>query len=370
MIDSSAPGSELVIPAGVWAFSHLVVAVPGLKLRGSPTGTILRHLDPTANAIVVRAGDVSLSDLRMEGCATAATSSCFAVMTEVEHPATRLRLERLQFTGPDQQRGFSSAIKLEQGADGAVVRGCNFERMWGTASGFGYAILCGRLTGALIENNTANAPRGRGRHFVYLSAGASDCRVLNNHSDGFDFEAMTIYATDAQTPGQRNRIQGNVIRSAARLGLVGIGAISVFGNARDNEIVGNTIAGSLGSGIVADGTGSGGLQRNHFIDNSIESSGCIGLDLISLQGGTVRGNRITESSLSSPGLHSNIRLVSDGQRPTRDISVTRNISTGPRFSRSAFQINPTPPLPIGIRLWDNQFARCRFTDVELSGLTV
>lgn len=370
LIDAAGEGGEAVIPPGVWHFRHLVVRRRALRLRGNGPDTILRHSNPEANAIVIQAPGVSLSDFRIEGSADAPRHSRFAIFTAAGDPTAGLRIERLIFSGTDRRHGFTNAIKLDDGADRSVVRECRFEQLIGASSGFGYGILCGAVSQGLIERNRAEGRMGRGRHFVYLSAGASHCIVRDNDSLGFDFEAMTIYALDEQPPARGNLISGNRILRPAQAGGAGIGAISIFRNAQANTLRDNIIIESRGSGIVLNGTGTSDFRDNHVINNQVLDSAYIGIDVTSLQGGSLIANEIRESSRAEPGVHSNIRLVSDGVHPVRDLVVERNRSWGERYARSPFQINRTLPQPIRLRLNDNDFRRGSLTGPELNGLRV
>jgi len=363
-----ATGGPVYVPPGTYLVSSLTIAVAGTRLFGAGPGSILRHTNAALNAITVTVDDVEISDLRMEGCATSATDEKFAIYTESAHPATRLGIERVIFSGATSSLGFTNAIKFDANCDYGRVRDCRFERLWGTATNFGYGILVGGITGGLFAGNTGIGTTSRGRHFLYLSSGASKCWAISNHSSGWYGEPFAIYSTNEQDTCDGNVIAFNTIDAAASVASSSTGAIALAQNVANTLVIGNIIAASASCGIKADGTDSSLFKNNRFIGNTIVNSGFIGIDAISLQGGDISNNDVRESSQSSPGTYSNIRLASDGSIASSNILVSGNRSTGTSQARSAFQLNATSPVPTGIKVMGNYFPACQVTSIELNGV--
>ena len=365
-----ATGKDVFFPAGTWSFDQVIVTTPGQRFYGVGPAAIIRASDATKDLFLVRAADVDFIDLQMEGVSTSAVNGTFAIKTDAAYPAPRLRVERVQFTGEDSTKGFNNAVKFDIGADNGSVTKCYIERLWGTASGYGYGVLCGDVDGVIVEGCSGVGTAGRGRHFVYLSAGASNCKVIANPSIvGFESSAITIYATDVQPACDGNIIAFNTLTNCVTSNSFSASAIDMFLNTTNTLVFGNIINGSGGCGIRAEGTGSTKLKNNNIIGNTINNSRYIGIEVVSLIGGSVCNNTINESGLAAAATYSNIRLISDGTTATSDILVTGNRSLGPTYSRSPFQINSTSPTPTSLKVYGNKFSVCNLTDVELGGVT-
>ena len=364
-----ATGKDVFFPAGTWSFDQVIVTTPGQRFYGEGPATIVRASDATKDLFLVRVADVRFSDLRMEGASTSETNGTFAIKTDSAYPAPRLRIENVQFSGADSAKGFNNGVKFDTGADYGTVYGCYFERLWGNDSGYGYGVLCGAAEGVVAEANSGIGTAGRGRHFIYFSAGASRCKAIGNDSEGFDSSAIAIYATDAQTTCDSNVVAFNTLINPALTGGFTLSGIEIYQNVQNTLVIGNTVRGSGGRGIMLDGTSSTKLKNNRVVGNTVENSQYIGIDVISMQGGEISGNRIIESGLASAGTYANIRLVSDGTTATSDLLITGNRSLGPTYSRSAFQINSTSPTPTSLKVYGNKFSVCNLTDVELGGVT-
>lgn len=347
-VDAAERGTPVWIGNGVYSCRGIVVSTPGLTMTGPGT---LRQRSITSHLIEVRAADVTISSLRFEGIALSATEAAFAVYTSSDYPARGLQLIDLTVSSSAPERGFNNGFKLDVGADRSRVANCLIERLHGSENGFGYAILCGAVSHCLLENNTGLGGAGRGRHFIYLSSGASFTRAINNSVRDFERDGITVYAKDYQPACVGNEISNNILLRCANS--VVNGSISIAQNVSGSIISGNLIRSSGGCGILADGTGSRLLRNNDIIGNRILDSQFIGIDLKAFRGGRVLRNEVFESSHAAPGTYSNIRLSSDGETATTDVLLEGNTSGGRRFARSAFQTNATEPLPRGIVLRHN-----------------
>ncbi len=366
--EAVATGKDVFFPAGAWPFGQLVVTTQGQRFFGEGPASIVRAIDATKDLFLVRAADVNFFGLRLEGASTSETNGTFAIKTDVAYPAPRLRVEDCVFSGEDSTKGFNNGVKFDTGADSGLVHGCHFERLWGNDSGYGYGVLCGDVDAIIVTSNSGVGTSGRGRHFCYLSGGASYCKVTHNHVIGFDSDAITLFSYDAQPAVHGNIIADNTILNPITTPAFYNAGISLFLNCNNNKIVNNIIVGSGGKGINIDGTDSTKLVDNSIIGNTIINSQYIGIDVISAVGGEISGNRINESSLAAAGTYANIRLVSDGTTATSGVLVAGNRSSGSTYSRSAFQINSTAPTPTGLKVYGNKFDMCNAADVELGGV--
>jgi len=362
-----ATGKSIFFPAGTYLTDLQTLSTTGQTLFGEGQNSVILAKTATTNLFNVNASYVTFRDLRMNGAATSAANTTFAIFTATGTPAGFLTVQRVLFSGNSSGTGFNNAIKFDNNCNDGTVIDCTFERLWGTASGYGYGILCAGNK-ATIAYNWFGATANRGRHAIYLSAGASDCVVTGNFVSGFTYEGITQFAT--ASPCYRNIYTDNIVTSSATIASFPIGAMGIYGKSANAIISNNIVAGSGSCGIVLDGTGSGGDLQNTIISgNHISASGLIGLEVKGATAGEIVNNKIYESSTSVAGTYSNIRLISDGTTGTSGFLISGNHSAGPTYSRSAFQLNSTAPTPSNLTITGNRFEQCNLTTIELSGVT-
>lgn len=367
---AAACGTEVLVPDGLYNVSAFAMTTAGAAFVGQGAGTVVRATDPALNMITLAADDIRLERMRLEGAATSAADSTFAIFSAAAAPAKRAKLIDLIASGQDAARGFNSFAKFDTGCDYPEVRGCYVERLWGTNSGRGYGVLCGGVIAPKVLGNVFIGSAGRGRHAVYLSAGTSYGRALYNYVSEFQGEGITSYTTDAQPATVDNIIAFNTLIGCASSGGFWNSSISLFTNTHECTVAFNRIKNSGGCGIKSDGTGSVNHRNNRIIGNQVLESGYVGIDIASLQGFDLVLNHVRESSQVAAGTHPNIRLLSDGVTATSAGLVALNRSHGSAFARSAFQCNATAPVPSDIKCTGNHFEVCNLTDVELNSAIV
>lgn len=364
-----ATGRSVLFPAGTYLTGAQTVASAGQILFGEGAASIILAQSVASNLFTVSADYVGFQDLRMNGVATSNANSTFAIYTAAASPAKYMTVERVVFSGADAAHGFNNAIKLDTNSSYATLINCKIERLFGSISGTGYGVLCGQASACKIIDNWMQASSGRGRHGVYLGAGTSDCLVQGNSISGFDFEGITQYANGAQPACANNTIIGNSVTSCVASGNVSSGAIGIYGHSSRALLSCNTVSSSGGKGIAVDGTGVTDCADTVIDGNTVANSALIGIDVIAGVRGSISNNNIRESGLASAGVSSNIRLVSDGTTASSGFLVSGNNSSGPVYSRSAFQLNATLPVPSNLTVTGNKFEPCNLTTVELSGVT-
>lgn len=362
-----ATGKAVFFPKGTYLSGAQTVTTQGQTFFGEGAGSIIQASSASASLFTVQASYVTFTDLRMNGASTSDATISYAIFTDQANPALFLTAERLLITGASAPFGFNDGIKLDNGCTYSNIINCHFDRLWGAISGTGYGVLCAGNRAKIISCNFFGSS-GRGRHAVYITAGASDCIVSENSVDGFDFDGITQYAIGAQSSCDRNIYSSNIVTNCVSGGNVTSGAIGIFGYTDSALIIGNTITGSSAKGIVVDGTGVITNKNTVITGNIVNYSALIGIDLIACVGGAITCNKVFESSTTSAGTYSNIRLVSDGTTATSDIIVTGNHSAGATYARSAFQLNSTAPTPSNVAAYGNQFDLCNLTSVELNGV--
>ena len=364
-----ATGRSVLFPAGTYLTGAQTVASAGQILFGEGAASIILAQSAASNLFTVSADQVGFQDLRLNGAATGNVNTTFAIYTAAASPARYMTVERVVFSGADAAHGFNNAIKFDTNSSYATVVNCKIDRLFGSISGTGYGVLCGQAAACKVVDNWMQASSGRGRHGVYLSAGTSDCLVQGNSISGFDFEGITQYASGVQPACTGNIITGNTVSDCVLSGNNGSGAIGVYGHSGRVLISGNVIKNSGAKGIAVDGTGFTDCLDTVIDGNTITNSALIGIDVIAGVRGSISNNNIRESGLVSAGVSSNIRLVSDGTTASSGWLISGNNSSGPSYSRSAFQLNATVPVPSNLTVTANKFEPCNLTTVELGGVT-
>ena len=363
-----ASGRSVLFPAGTYLTGAQTIASAGQILFGEGVASIILAQSATSNLFTVTADHVGFQDLRLNGAATSNANNTFAIFTFAASPARYMTVERVVFSGADAVHGFNNAIKFDTNSSYASVVNCKIDRLFGSISGTGYGVLCGQATACKVVDNWMQASSGRGRHGVYLGAGTSDCLVQGNSISGFDFEGITQYANGVQPGCANNTIIGNSVSSCVLSGNASSGAIGVYGHSSWALISCNSVSNSGAKGIVIDGTGFTDCMDTVIDGNTVVNSALIGIDVIAGVRGSVSNNLIRESSLASAGVSSNIRLASDGTTASSGFLVTANNSSGPVYSRSAFQLNATAPVPFNLTVTGNKFEPCNLTTTELGGV--
>lgn len=363
-----ASGRSVLFPAGTYLTGAQSISSAGQILFGEGAASVIKAATAGAHLFTVAADNVGFADLRLNGVATSNANNTFAIYTAAANPAKYMSIEQVIFSGADATRGFNNAIKLDTGSNNALIANCTVERLVGNTSGTGYGVLSGQVTGCKVVANWMQASAGRGRHGVYLGAGTSDCLVQGNSISGFDFEGITQYANGTQPPCAGNIITGNSVTSCALSGNPSSGAFGVYGHSNRTLISSNIVKNSGAKGIAIDGTGFTDCADTVIDGNTVTNSALIGIDVIAGVRGSVSNNLIRESSLASAGVSANIRLVSDGVTASSGFLISGNNSSGPVYSRSAFQLNATVPVPFNLTVTGNRFEPCNLVTVELGGV--
>jgi len=366
-----------MVPPGTYLVSQVTMTVAGVEFVGNGETSIIKGSDATKDLFLVRAANVRFADLRFEGPATSAANSKFAILTDVAYAAPRLTVENCTFSGAAAGSGFTNAVKFDEGCDYSTVSNCKIERLWGNASGYGYGVLMGKVTGCVIHGNRIIGSSGRGRHGIYVSSGATRNKVVNNHIAGIDYDAITVFAYESQSTCYGNIIGFNTISGCVIASTSG--AISLARNVQNTLVIGNVIETSGGVGILCEGSAPPGdtaslvqLKNNHLHNNVIYNSSYWGIAIYGMQGGSVIGNDIYESSQTAAGSYSNIQVkcTTTASFKSSDIHFAGNRSTGTTNARSAFNADSTAPAPTGLVLKANYFPTCQTAALEVSGVTV
>jgi hypothetical protein len=347
-----ATGASVYFPEGTYKTGPQTITTAGQTLFGTGKKSVILASTAGVNLFVVEADYVTFRDLRMNGAETDATNNEFAIFTDAATPAQFLAVENVLFSGASAATGFNNAVKFDSGCDYGVVANCNMERLWGNLSGNGYGILTG-ANNAAFRDNTLLASSGRGRHGIYVSAGASDNEVSGNFVSAFDLEGITQYSTGAQAACARNKYIGNTLTGCAIANNPTSGSIGIYGHSLGAIITANTVTASGQLGIAIDGTNVADCSNTIISDNFVGFSATTGIRLVSPIACSVTGNTVYESSTASAGTSSNIEVKSDGTTAPSDVLIEGNQVWGPVYSRSAVRIDPTAPTPIKTKLQFN-----------------
>lgn len=347
-----ATGASVYFPEGTYKTGQQTLSTAGQTLFGAGEKSIILASTADVDLFVVAADYVTIRDLRMNGAETGATNNKFAVFTAAASPAQFLTVSNVLFSGAGAATGFNNAVKFDTGSDYGSVIGCSIDRLWGNLSGNGYGILSS-ANRATFRDNILIASSGRGRHGIYISAGASDNEISGNFLVGFDFEGITQYSTGVQPACARNKYIGNTLGGCAASNNPTSGSIGIYGHSLGAVISANTITSSGQIGIAVDGTGVSDCSNTIIADNFVAFSATTGIRLVSAVACSITGNTVYESSTASTGTSSNIEIKSDGATASSNILVEGNQVWGPVNSRSAVRIDSTAPVPTKVKLQFN-----------------
>lgn len=347
-----ATGASVYFPQGTYKTDTQTLSTAGQTLFGDGVKSIILAKTAGTNLFVVEEDYVTIRDLRMNGVEVASGNSSFAVFTATAAPAQFLSVLNVLFSGASAATGFNNAIKFDTGCDYGTVSGCKIDRLWGNVSGSGYGVL-NAANNVSICDNTLIASSGRGRHGIYISAGASDNEISGNFLVGFDFEGITQYSTGVQPACARNKYIGNTLGGCAASNNPTSGSIGIYGHSLGAVISANTITSSGQIGIAVDGTGVTDCSNTIIADNFVAFSATTGIRLVSAVACSITGNTVYESSTASTGTSSNIEIKSDGATASSNILVEGNQVWGPVNSRSAVRIDSTAPVPTKVKLQFN-----------------
>lgn len=369
-------GHDLIFPDGVFSCgSGLTISTTGQSIFGFGENSIIRQSAVGYDLFTVTVNNVSIQDLQMQGPATAATAGTlyFAVMADAAAQPNYLNIRRVKFSGSDSNKGFYGAVKYNSGCNYGTVDQCQIERLWGGAGDCGYGILAGNVTSLEVINCRGIAASGRGRHMVYLSAGASDCLVSGNYAYGFNEAAYQQFSQGGQPICYRNTFSDNYAISCSSNGTSTSSSLQISGHSQDAKVIGNQISGSGRNGISVYNYLLTDCSDTLVSENTIRDSKYYGIWVSGVKGATLQGNKVSESSRVSSGTYSNIQIESDDVTPvaTTNVIVAGNNSDGASFAKSAIAIAGTTP-PTGVILSeDNYFPVCVTSDIEVnSGITV
>lgn len=364
-----ASGNDVYMPEGSYSVgSKVALDNADQQLLGAGNLTVIVPNAATFNVFEPEADNITIRNMKINGAASDDTTTQYGIFTAAANPAKYLKIYNVTFSGATASDGLNNGIKFDTGSDYGEVAHCDFERLWGEISGTGYGVLAGTVTRLNVHDNNGIGAAGRGRHFIYLSAGCEDCDVSHNYAIAFNEDAFTMASTGGQSPNKRCKFVHNWAIDCCVNGTTASGAVSIFGHAEDVEIVDNIIRGSKAKGITVDVNGETDIDGVTISGNKVRNSDLVGIDMISATNVLVEGNRVHESSQASVGVSANIRIASDGTTTPDGYLIAANHSTGPTNARSPFKIDSTSPTVTNIKLDGNFFPTCNFAGIELNGV--
>lgn len=367
-----ATGRSVLVPKGTYLVDQVTLGTAGQVLFGQGFDSIVRQRTSNLNLITLNADRTGVSNLKLEGIETTITNSKFAIYT---NGATlyHLVVDNVWFSSASAGSGFNNAVKFDAGCIAPRMSHCVVERLWGdnTLDGRGYGVLLGACTGAQVLGNKFQGSGGRGRRAVYVSSGCSDFEVANNLINSFTWQGITCYSTSAQTQIRRGVISGNILSSTPSVASSSNSAIGCEENIASVVIANNVIHASAANGILCTSlAGVSTVMQDIVVDgNIVTSCGYIGIDFQGVTGGSIVNNTVYESSASSAGTYSNIRLAATSPYGvgTSGIIINGNRAYGSSFARSPLQFNATAPVPTNIRLGVNYMPNGTTAGIEYAG---
>jgi hypothetical protein len=358
-----ATGKPVYFPVGTYLVNSILpLSFAGQSFYGDGPNSIIRATNPGLPMWkpTEPLSGLSWYNLRFEGSAVDSTTVQRCIETEPGSPLTNVLIQNCQFSGADSLHGFNWAAVANDESHRWRVLSNVFERLQGSASGFGYGFITGHSNAHAVAFNNFTGTPGRGRHAVYLSGSSSHCRVIGNVSTGMNFEHFTMNADNVNVTCKYNVMSGNVCIGGGTIAVGDSGAIGIYGKSQFNLIAQNIIQGYAGEGIAVSDSGIGGENSgNTIFGNVVERVHRRGIAIMGAQDTLVVSNHVIECSQDNPGAgtHAGIDVRSNaafGVQAVDNTVVVNNLSYGDD-QRCGFNIDPTSPLPTNTVLKGNVF---------------
>lgn len=368
MATAVASGHSLELPEGTMLIgSNIRLTKPGQAIVGKGAMSIFQATSGTYNLFTAEAENVTFRSVRFNGGANSSTTTQYAVFTATTTPAETLKFVDCIFSGSSATVGLNNCVKWDTGSHSGFAIQNIVERLQGSAASTGYGFLVGDADYFVGFANKGTGSTGRGRHLIYISAGASYAVVAKNRVTDFDEDGITQYATASQDACEGNIYEGNIILRCAQSGTLDSAAMGIYGRARGSSVRGNIILESGNHGITVNVFGATDTLDTNVGDNTVLYSQKVGINAVSPTGLHIADNIVRESSQSSAGLHSNINITSNSTTSPARILITGNDSSGTTTARSALRFDPSASTASGVKISGNYFPTCNFADIELNG---
>jgi len=366
-------GRDVDLSYGVYKCGALFMAADNQKIFSHRGGTIIA----TSSAIqqITVAGDSQrISGIRFKGVATTSNPTLYFAIYTSATPATNITIDNCYFTGTDASHGWNNGIKLAIDCHGAMIFHNRIDSLWGSADG-GYAILVSDSDHCLIHQNIIigdSATQLRGRHGVYLSAGAQYNSVTNNFIYGTYEAGITHFSQNTQDVCDSNLIAENYVIRCSRAANFAGGGITIGGKSTRCMCLNNIVLESPAKGITLDATNYGTsvapiAYGNVVRGNKVYNSGSFGITMINQDSFVIADNDIRDSSVGYPGTYPHIGLDNIvGGFGCQNGYVGNNQCNVSVTARSSFQCNAAYAA-VNITVVGNKFPVCNLTDIELNG---
>lgn len=341
---------DTLLVAGSTSFSKPIVLIGTLVTvqAAAPTFNLLRLLGGSSGS--------RIEGLSFRGAATTDQTSQFAIAGDPSSPVSGVTIRNCSFVSGTSTPHLNSGVKVAAGCNDWAIDRCHFAGLVGSRSGVGYGVLVGAASRCRVTGSTLAGAFGRGRHGVYLSAGASFSQISGNTFAGFNEAAISVYAFARQPACTSNTITGNTINGAAMNVTPDSASIQVNGNCHDNQVTGNIVQASGAHGILVSGAGQGPTNvGNRVANNQIVASRWAGIAVLGAQRTRVENNQIRAAVQTPPGRYGAIRIGSTGTFGTQacdGISIVGNLCEG-YSSAPAIEVDVSVLTPTNYVIRDN-----------------
>lgn len=353
--------AEINLPLGTYMVSSTVtISASNARLVGDGAKSIIKATVATFHPITLAstANGAFLANFAIYGAAIDATTIQTGIFTTTA--PDDVVITNVTFAGPTATVGLNVGIK-NNGGTGLRWRitGNIFLEIIGSSSS-GYGILFGGDVGggssyAIISNNLFYCSGTRGRHAVYLSAGASRNLVTGNTIFGFQLTKIVVFALAAQATCTKNIISNNVSYAGGSGGTNG--CFDVEGNATENVIQGNRSYDYNGYGVLISNQSNGATptSNNQVLDNYIVRAAFNGIRVEGADKTLIKGNSMHEISDASAHTYFGIQLVQQNGTATSNTTIADNDVTGATNVAGGVAFDATSPVPTGTVITNNRF---------------
>lgn len=355
MLSFERQGKAVLEPGKTYK-TTMALLTDGCDIIGAEGAKIICYNDEQPG-IIHTGGVTRLIDVELQGLHDNPVNEIFGVTSDAQ------ALGSIEIHN-SAIHGFTNGVKFDEYLTNSIINNLHIYNLKGNKSGQGYGVLCAdgffNINNLNVSGDRAN---GNGRHGLYLSATARNGNVSNVNVSNMHWEGITLFAYAYQNGVRDIRISDVIVDNCAHN--ASHGALSVFGNVQDVEIIRPIVTNSYGSGIMVDSYRMDMLQNINFYKPTVSNSQYIGMWLKGAQYCEVYNPVISDSSLAAPQVYSNLTVMTDYEvnndgfyRVAKGLNFYNVESAcSANTSKSPAQINQSTPLPEDINFfgceWDN-----------------
>ena len=368
---------HLIIDGLYWHLTNEVIVDDDRLITGECKSSIVDVTNTTGerfHAFNVRGDQTCFRDFAMLGNVAADNELTHGIATDGVYRDNEITRVRFGARDGDPTKGFNVAVKYNEGFEHGLVQDSEFRHLRGTTI-TGQGVLTGRSLDIRVNNSQFYGIQGvSGRHAVYYSVGTKHSSACGNYIENMNSHGMTTNSNPAQEANQGITFSKNDIVNCALSGNPFGAGIGISGKNDNINLTDNNIYGGKGHGIsvYSNTQVKGSTKCVNIRGGKIKDQHRIGINLHGTQNCNITDVCVDNSSREQANLHSNVRILSDVNSPSKSTLVTAlQSSSSAGGVRSPIQVNPSVTLPTGVKIANSNIDPAGFfTGPEYNGATV